>query len=187
MIWVPEVTLLTHQITFNVLTAKQSRAKQSPYHAWLIKAFFQQDGVPCKKKTSQIVSVGFKYQKKKRVRITDSLPFKAYVHPFQWYFTKSDFLSGIQNFLPLKFLDPRSSSRRGMSTAEVTRPGLQAWRLWRSTRKTARISGSMFSTRILEKVVWGCLGVHELPYAHAVLNFLIMQKGATYRRSTAIC
>ena len=57
---------MTHQITLNVLTAKQSGAKQSPYHVWLIKALSSQDGVPCEEETSQIESVGFEYKEKKK-------------------------------------------------------------------------------------------------------------------------
>ena len=57
---------MTHQITLNVLTAKQSRAKQSPYHGWLIKALFSQDGVPSEEETSQIESVGFECKKNKK-------------------------------------------------------------------------------------------------------------------------
>ena len=65
------MVLLTHQITLNVLTAKQSGAKQSPYHVWLIKALFSQDGIPSEEETSQIESVGFECKKIKRLRITD--------------------------------------------------------------------------------------------------------------------
>lgn len=57
---------MTHQITLNVLTAKQSGAKQSPYHVWLIKALFSQDGVPSEEEISQIELVGFECKKKNK-------------------------------------------------------------------------------------------------------------------------
>lgn len=82
---------MTHQITLNVLTAEQSEAKQSP----LLKLFpSSRHCIPCKEETLQIESVGLK--KKKTLGITDSLPIKAYVHSFQWEYTKTGFYQGLR-------------------------------------------------------------------------------------------
>lgn len=83
---------MTHQITLNVLTAEQSEAKQSP----LLKLFLSsRHCIPCKEETLQIESVGLK-KKKKTLGITDSLPIKAYVHSFQWEYTKTGFYQGLR-------------------------------------------------------------------------------------------